>query len=51
MSEVVATSAKSIEVGDDAPDFSLTRAQGGVVTLKHAIQDGPAVLWFSAGMV
>ncbi|HLC40551.1 MAG TPA: hypothetical protein VJO34_02860 [Methylomirabilota bacterium] len=51
MSEVHATSARPIEVGGLAPDFSLPRAQGGVVTLKHAIRDGPAVLWFSAGMV
>ena len=48
MSEVVAT---TIEVGDPAPDFSLPRAQGGTVTLGQSIKDGPALLWFSSGMV
>jgi peroxiredoxin len=51
MSEGITTSVKPIEIGDPAPNFSLPLAQGGTVTLEQAIQNGPAFLWFSPGMV
>ena len=50
MSEVT-TNPKSIEVGNPAPHFSLPLAQGGSVALDQALKDGPALLWFSPGMV
>ena len=51
MNEAITTSAKPIEIGDPAPNFSLPLAQGGTVTLEQSIKDGPALLWFSPGMV
>ncbi len=51
MSDAVTTSQKPIEVGGPAPHFSLPSAQGGAVALEHAVKNGPALLWFSPGMV
>ncbi len=51
MSEMSTMSPKLIEVGDTAPDFSLPSAQGGEVRLQKLVQSGPALLWFSQGMV
>lgn len=50
MSEVQ-TSPKPIKVGDPAPPFSLTAAQGGTVALEQAVKNGPVLLWFAPGMV
>lgn len=40
----------AINVGDNAPDFSLTNAEGNVVTLSEELKKGPVVLmWYRGG--
>ena len=42
--------AKGLDVGDRAPDFTLTRAGGAeTVTLSESLKRGPAVLSFYRG--
>lgn len=39
----------ALMAGDQAPDFALTNARGGVVRLSHALGSGPVVLSFYRG--
>lgn len=38
--------ARAVKVGDVAPDFHLNGSQGGVLSSKHLLADGPVVLIF-----
>lgn len=39
----------ALRAGDQAPDFALTNAHGGVVRLSHVLASGPVVLSFYRG--
>ena len=39
----------STETGGEAPDFTLPDTHGGTVTLDDALENGPALLFFSMG--
>lgn len=40
---------KSLQVGQEAPDFALPNATGGVVSLSSLLQEGPVVISFYRG--
>ncbi len=40
----------ALQVGDNAPDFSLTNADGNIVTLYETLEKGPVILmWYRGG--